>query len=227
MDTSAEPASVDRGPARASVVFEAPHGPEAIELWDGDVAEFGRSAECAIRFAYAPTADLFVHGVAGSFAVTGGRVHVTAAAHAKPLEIEPEWGPHVMIAVDEAHSCRARTFTVVVPGRPDPWMLRVSSRSDDIVRRLAGPEPQSARPKLEMSDDDWMVLRAYAAPLLNGGVAIATNGQVASQLHYHVNTVRNRMYGLWQRMHGAGFVMPPTKDKVEAAVRGARLHGLL
>jgi hypothetical protein len=208
-------------------VFDAPHGPEAIELWDGDVADFGRSAACSIRFAYAPTADLFVHGVAGSFAVLGGRVHVGAAAHAKPLEIEPESGPHVMIAVDEAHSCRARRFTVVVPGRPDPWLLRVSSRTDDIVRQLAGPGPRTTMPELQLSEDDWEVLHAYAAPLLNGGAAIATNAQVAAQLHYHLNTVRNRMYGLWQRMHAAGVVLPPTMDKVEAAVRGARLHGLL
>lgn len=47
------------------------------------------------------------------------------------------------------------------------------------------------------------------------------------QLYYHVNTVRNRIYDLWRRMHSAGFVMPMTKDKAEAAVVGARLHGLV
>ena len=211
----------------AAVVFDAPHGPEAVELWDGDVVAFGRSSDCAIRFAYAPTADLFVHGVAGHFCVLGGRVHVGADSRAKPLEIEPESGPHVLVAVDEAHSCRARKFTVVVPGRPNPWLLQISVRSDEIVKRLAGPDPQTAKLDLDMSELDWQVLRAYAAPLLESGVGIATNKQVASGLHYHVNTVRKRMYELWSRMHSAGVVMPATKDKVEAVVLGARLHGLL
>jgi hypothetical protein len=196
-------------------------------MWDGDVKEFGRSIDCPIRFGYAPTADLFVHGVAGRFFVLGGRIHVGAEARAKPLEIEPESGPQVLIAVDEAHSCRARDFTVVVPGRPDPWLLRVSVRSDEIVRRLAAPDPETTKPELEISDLDWIVLRTYAAPMLNGGIGIATSAQVANELHYHLNTVRNRMYDLWRRMHSAGFVMPTTKDRVEAAVHGARLHGLL
>jgi len=215
------------GPARAAVVFDAPHGAEAVELWDGDVVAFGRAALCPIRFAFAPTADLFVHGVAGRFAVLGGRVHVAAEAGAKPLEIEPANGPLVLVAVDEAHSCRARNFTVVVPGRPDPWLLSVSVRTDEVVSRLAGPDPQTAKLELELGELDWQVLRSYAAPLLNSGVGIATNKQVATELNYHPNTVRKRMYDLWKRMHGAGAVMPTTKDKVEAAVLGARLHGLL
>lgn len=177
MDVQARPI---REPARAAVVFEAPHGSEAVELWDGEVAEFGRSRECAIRFAYAPRADLFVHGVAGRFSVLGGRVHVEAAAHAKPLEIEPEQGPQVFVAVDEARSCRARNFTVVVPGKPDPWLLKVSSRSDEVVRRLSGPDAQTAKPELDMNELDWLVLRSYAAPLLRGGAAAATHGQVAA-----------------------------------------------
>lgn len=221
------PVTAARGPARAAVVFDAPHGPEAAELWDGDIVAFGRSSSCGIRFAYAPTADLVVHGVAGRFVVHGGRVTVEADAMAKPLEIEPSSGPQVLIAVDEAHSCRARDFTVLVAGKPDPWLLRVSVRTDEVVRRLAGPDPQTMTPKLDLSDLDWLVLRAYAAPLLRGGVTIATNAQVADQLHRHLNTVRKRMYDLWGRMHRAGFVMPTTKDKVEAAVLGARLHGLL
>lgn len=215
------------GPARAAVVFDAPHGPEAIELWDGQVAEFGRLDSCPIRFAYAPTADLFVHGVAGRFLVLGGRVTIEAGASAKAIEIEPSSGPQVLVAVDEAHSCRARTFTVVVSGKPDPWLLRVSVRTEEVVRRLAGPAPLTVKPDLEMGELDWLVLRTYAAPLLSGGAAIATSAQVADQLHYHLNTVRNRMYDLWRRMHSAGVVMPPTRDKVEAAVHGARLHGLL
>lgn len=223
-----QPQSSTASPARASVLFEAPHGTEAVELWDGDVAEFGRAISCTIRFGYAPIADLHVPRVAGRILVAGGRVHVEAQADAKPLEIEPESGPQVLIAVDEAHSCRARNFTVVVPGHPDPWFLHVGSRSDEIVRRLAGPDPQTAKLQFELSDLDWTVLRAYAKPLLDGGVAIATHAQVANELGRHVNTVRNRMYALCTRMHSAGLTMPTMKnDVVGAAVRGARLHGLL
>ena len=98
------------------------------------------------------------------------------------------------IIVSRLPASACSNFTVVVPGKPDPWLLRVSVRSDETVSRLAGPEPQTATLELELSELDLRVLRAYAAPLLKSGVGIATHKEVAQELHCGLNTPRNRMY---------------------------------
>ena len=215
-------------PSRATAVFDAPHGPEALQLSDGETAPFGRASDCRIRFAYAPEPDLVVHGVAGRFLVAGERVVVEAAANAKPLTVVPNVGPRSLVGVDEAFSPRARKFEVLVPGaNATAWRLRVAVRSDVVVERLAGPDPKSFTPTLEFGERDWDLLRAYAEPMLTGGLAPQTHDNVAARLNLSRTVVRRRVYDLWADLFEAGIVMPDVNDKHLAAVQGLLLYGYL
>lgn len=217
-----------RTPQRASVVFDAPHGPEAIQIADGEAAPFGRAMACKVRFAYAPEPDLHVHGIAGRFLVFGDRVTVETAPNAKPLTLVPSEGSRAIVGVDEAHSPRCRTFEVLVPGADlGTWRLRVAVRSNEVVERLTGPDPKTHTPTLDFGEADWKILRAYAKPILEGGSSVETHQEVAQKLHYSKSWVRRRVYELWSDMFEAGVVMPDVKDKVQAAVHGVLLNGLL
>lgn len=219
-------ANTDQAPSRAAVSYDAPHGRELRELWDGEVATFGRGDTCDIRFAYAPIADTQVHRLSGRLLVIGGRVSVEADRNAQPLTIDPDNGPREFIGVDEAKSLSARRFVVSIPGTTKPWMLRIAVRSDEVLKELTSTGPPSQRITLELDDEHRDTLHAYADPVKRGGSQVATTKEVAERRHYSERSVRQHMYDLWEQMYTKGAALPAS-DKIEAVVHGARLHGWL
>ena len=112
---------------RAAVTYPAPHGTESFVLLDDTAVEFGRGAQCPLRFAYAPVADEGVPRVAGRFVVGGGRVFVEAvdAPGRSALQLTIEGRPQVLVASGDAFSPREPSFTIGVRGTTETWHLNV------------------------------------------------------------------------------------------------------
>jgi hypothetical protein len=215
---------------RAVVTYPAPHGVEAMRLFDGQVAEFGRGAECAIRFAYAPTVDRGVPRVAGSFAVVNGRVFVESAGvqgvH-RALTIRTDLGVTSHLAVGEGVSPRERFFELIVHGESGPWKLTVAARPSTVRDDAGSTDPPTRHHDLALTESQRRVLDAYSEPIRRGRSEPATHRQVAAALNYHPNTVRESLYEIWALMFAEQIPMPDVDDKRVAVVEAARLHGLL
>lgn len=215
---------------RAVVTFPAPHGADAVTLRDGDVARFGRGAECEIRFGYAPRPDRGLPRVAGRLVAANGRVFVESSGDPshRALSIRAEGGTIASIGVGEAHSPRESRFEVLVPGDGAPWCLTVTTR-DPEAPGAAGDsvDPPTVHYELRLTPLQERVLAAYAEPIRRGAREPATHQQVAAELHYHRNTVRDALYEIYNKMFEAQIPMPDMSDKRFAVVEAARAHGLL
>jgi hypothetical protein len=215
---------------RAVVTYPAPHGIDALTLRDGDVVQFGRAAECAVRFGYAPTADQGVPRVAGCLLAVNQRIFVESSGQPghRALTIRSAAGRVMQLAVGEGHSPRERQFDVIVHGDTSPWRLGITVRGPagaDPVRS-AGDLP-TLHHELELTDLQRSVLRAYYAPITKGRLEPATHKDVAAALSYHPNTVREILYEVWALMFAQQIPMPDVSDKRVAVVEAARAHGLL
>jgi hypothetical protein len=215
--------------AVAGVTYEAPQGSEALELFEGDVVSFGRGSECAIRFGYAPQPDQEVPRVAGQFVVLNQRVFIQSAdklGH-RALEIESK-NQSVQVPLGEGYSSRESRFDVVVRGLNKSWRLRVTTRAPQIVQGLEdGDDPPTTNFTLDLTEFQWRVLRAYAEPIRMGRIEPATHKEVATELSYHPNTVRETLYGIWLIFFEQGVPMLDVDDKRVAVVEASRVHGHL
>ena len=225
--------TVQRGegpPAEVALVtFPAPHGIEAVTLIEGSVVSFGRGIDCEIRFGFAPQPDQEVPRLAGQFAVINRRVFVESAATIGHRAIEVRSDEQaVQVPVGEGYSPRQSHFDVLVRGTASPWKLHVTVRSEPQLHgRHDAIDPPTSHYSLSLTDLQRTVLSSYARPLKNGRMEPATHKDVAGELSYHPNTVREALYEIWAMMFEQGIPMPDISDKRFAVVEAARIHGLL
>ena len=212
------------------VTYPAPHGVEAIRVHDDEIVAFGRGAECAVRFAYAPVVDRGVPRVAGSLAVVNGRVFVesTGTLGGRALTIRTDVGVTRHLPVGDGVSPRERHFEIVVHGESGPWKIGVAARPRSVsVSALSSADPPTRHHELVLTPVQRRVLEAYSEPVRRGRLEPATHRQVATALSYHPNTVREVLYEIWARMFAEQIPMPDADDKRVAVVEAARLHGLV
>jgi hypothetical protein len=215
--------------ALAVVTYPAPHGIEAETLSEGDVVDFGRGAECPIRFGYAPQPDQDVPRIAGQFIVMNNRVFIESSAKIghRALEVRTA-NRSVQIAIGEGYSPRDPKFEVLVRGAAAPWKLGVTVRSEAVLRASSdATDPPTAHYTLNLTHLQLAVLETYCEPLRRGRIEPATHKEVASVLSYHPNTVREALYEIWTQMFEQGVPMPDISDKRMAVVEAARVHGIL
>jgi hypothetical protein len=220
--------SKSAGEALAVVTYPAPHGVEAETLHEGDVASFGRGAECLVRFGYAPQPDQDVPRIAGQFIVMNKRVFIESSARIghRALEVRASHRT-VQIPIGEGYSPRDSKFDVLVRGTTAPWKLTVTIRTQpDMVSRPEASDPPTYHYTLGLTDLQRAVLEAYSEPLKLGRLEPATHREVAANLNYHPNTVREALYEIWTLMFEQGVPMPDLSDKRVAVVETARIHGL-
>ncbi len=220
---------VDRAVERAGVTYPAPHGTESIVLTDGDVAEFGRSGRCAVRFGYAPVADLGVPRVAGRLVVAGARVFVEArdVAGRSALEVIAAGRPAFMLGAGEGFCPSQSTFRVVVHGGARTWPLEVAVRGSDPTLTDASTEEPTRTHELTLTETQRRVVEAYLEPMRRGRHEPATHRDVAAALGCHPNSAREVLYAVWSRLFAADVPMPDVADKRVAVAEAIRLHRLL
>lgn len=215
--------------ALAVVTYPAPHGIEAETLSEGDVVDFGRGAECPIRFGYAPQPDQDVPRIAGQFIVMNNRVFIESSAKIGHRALEVRTGSRVVqIAIGEGYSPNDPKFEVLVRGSAAPWKLSVTVRSEAVLRSDAdAADPPTTHYALDLTRLQLAVLETYCEPLRRGRIEPATHKEVAAALNYHPNHVREALYQIWTQMFEQGVPMPDISDKRMAVVEAARVHGIL
>ena len=219
----------DSNDGLAVVNYPAPHGMEAEVLYPGDVVQFGRGVECAIRFGYAPQPDQDVPRVAGELIVVNNRVFIESPQQLGHRALEIQAGGHsIQIPVGEGYSPREPKFDILVRGTTAPWKLSVTVRTQTNLRvSTNSSDPPTSHYSLVLTDLQRSVLAAYAEPLKQGRSEPATHREVADRLHYHPNTVREAIYEIWTMMFEQGVPMPDVTEKRAAVVEAARIHGLV
>lgn len=215
--------------AIASVTYPSPHGTDVVELFEGDVIAFGRSSECGIRFGNAPIPDEGVPRIAGKFVVADNRVFLEASdtlGH-RAIEVRTQ-SRSIHIPFGEGYSSREQSYDVLVRGTSTAWRLRLSVRTPESIQVLAqGRDLPTMHLTIELTDFQWLALRAYYEPIRLGRLEPATHRAVASSLNYHPNTVREALYDIWSLFFEQGVPMLDVDDKRVAVVEAARVHGML
>jgi hypothetical protein len=217
------------GAEGAVVTYPAPHGTDAVTLSEGESAQFGRGAECKIRFGYAPIPDDTVPRVAGSLLAANQRVFIesTGLLGHRTLEVRTPSGT-TRIPAGEAFSPRERHFDVVVLGEQSSWRLGVRvCATERTAPEQISTDPPTRRFSLDLNEREFAVLTAYCEPPNRSRSEPATHKEVAAALNYHPNTVREILYEIWAQMLELQIPMPDVSDKRIAVVEATRLHGLL
>jgi hypothetical protein len=213
----------------AIVTYPAPHGTDAVTLADGESAQFGRGAECKIRFGYAPIPDESVPRIAGSLLAANHRVFVESTGQVghRTLEVRTPTGM-TRIPAGEGFSPRDRHFDVFILGETSAWKLGVRvcvTEGSEPMQTSA--DPPTKRFLLDLNERQRAVLAAYCEPPNRSRSEPATHKEVAAALNYHPNTVREILYEIWAQMLDLQIPMPDVSDKRIAVVEATRLHGLL
>lgn len=214
---------------RAAITFPAPHGMESVVLQDGDLVEFGRGSTCAVRFGYAPIADVGVPRVAGRLVVAAQRLFVesTDLVGRRSLEVTMHGRPPLLLGVGDGFSPAEQEFAISVHGDRQTWRLSIAvRRSSGTIGHLES-EPLTSVFDLSLTPLQRRVAVAYAEPLYRGRVEPATHREVAAALSYHPNSAREALYEVWAKMFAAGVPMPDVADKRVAVAEAIHLHRLL
>lgn len=220
--------SADQAPL-AVARYIAPHGPEAAVLHAGDVVPFGRGGDCTLRFAFAPTADHGVPRVAGWLVVANNRIIVEAAESrsGRSLQLVSAGRPPMLLGCGEAFAPSGHQFTVIVHGEQATWPIHITVVDAARTRvQTIGGEP-TRRFHLQLTETQHAVISAYVEPMRRGRFEPATHREVADQLSYHPNSVREVLYEVWATLLGAGIPMPDISDKRVAVSEAVLLHQLL
>lgn len=213
----------------AGITFDAPHGTQSVVLGDGDVADFGRAGTCAIRFGYAPVADLGVPRVAGSLVVSLGRVCVYApdASGRSALEVLAPGRPPVMVGAGDGFCPAEPSFRIHVHGHQRTWPLDVVVRASARPVRADDTDEPTQTHELRLTAAQRRIIEAYLEPMRRGRLEPATHREVAEALDCHPNSAREVLYSVWSALFAADVPMPDVADKRVAVVEAIRLHRLL
>lgn len=216
-------------PGLAHVAYTGPTGgPVGTTLEEGDVATFGASGECDIRFGYAPVRDRSVPGVAGRLLAIASRVIVECAETSgyRALEVRAPGEPAHLVPLGEAFSPRSRDFFILLPGSSSRcWRMDVAVRRRSIPRGQA-PERTGLDP-VDLTAKERLLLQHYAAPLSCGQVEPATHREVSTAMGIDYNTARARLYTIAGKFFAAELPIPDVTDKRVAVIECARVHRLL
>lgn len=230
----------DGGVERGRVsVRAAPSSDRATTiLFDGTVLAFGRGAQCDIRFGHAPIQDREVPRLCGWLVVAHGRVAVHAAdadipAPARdgdgfrPVVVQPRCGPQRVVRPGEIWAPADAIFTVRVQGGEVRELDVVNFRGPSPAAWSSDDDPPTVQPRVELTDELWAVLRAYAEPMQRGGRAPATHDEVAQRINWNKMTARRRLEKIYDEFYLHRLEMPDVDDMRVKVVEAALHHGLL
>jgi len=214
--------------AVAAVTYPAPHGIEAVELFEGEIVAFGRGSECKIRFGFAPQPDQGLPRVVGKFLTLNQRVFIESSNQLGHRAIEVQTPQKsVQIAIGEGYGPSEPHFDVIARGSIGIWRLNISLRNSKTVRMLEDAvDLPTMRPNVELSELQTRVLNAYCEPLRCGRIEPASHRDVGLSLNYSASRVRQVLYEVWSIFFEQGIPMVDVDDKRVAVVEAARVHGL-
>lgn len=225
---------VERG--RVSLRADPDSDRLSISLFDGDVITFGRGVDCELRFGHAPVIDRSLSRRCGALVVANGRIAVQAAERVssdcdaatirRPVTVKVDNGPSRPLASGEIWGPNAEIFTVSVCGE-STWLLDVVNFRDGGFTPLTTGDPPSVMPRVELTDELWQVLRAYAEPMLRGERFPATHEQVAERINWNRMTARRRLERIYDEFYLRRIDMPDVADMRIKVVEAALSHGLL
>lgn len=231
-----EDAPIERG--RISVRAEPVSERVTTTLFDGSVLSIGRGAQCDIRFGHAPIQDREVPRLCGWLVVAHGRVAVHASDADlpsprgqgdgfRPMVVQPRRGPSRAVMPGEIWAPADSIFTVRVHGA-DVWELDVVN-FHGLSPSAWGSEddPPTVKPRVDLTDELWAVLRAYAEPMQRGGRAPATHDEVAQRINWNRMTARRRLEKIYDEFYLHRLEMPDLDDMRVKVVEAALHHGLL
>lgn len=209
----------------------------SLPLHDGDVAAFGRGVDCALRFGHAPVRDRALLHVCGWLLVAHGRIIVQAAEHPvangtdpsvihRPLVVTPDLGQPRYLSSGELWGPNAEIFTVTATGEQS-WSLDVVNFRDIGSASQRGAPPPSVVHRVELDDELWAVLEAYAEPVRRGERMPATHDQVAAAINWNRMTARRRLERIYDEFYLRRIEMPDVADMRVKVVEAALSHGLL
>lgn len=217
------------GEVLAAIAFEADTVFLTTEI---PAVRFGRSAECAVRFAHQPVADPSVPRVAGAIRMVDGRLAVENLSDKVAFDVKTPDGPLETVRPGALLSPADDRFEIVYRGT-DVHVIMV--RGEAVPRPLgppvvAGPGSDGDQPPTRLDPDltprQWQVLDAYTEPLRRGRTAPATHKEVADRLHWAYATVRTECNAIWAAFRLAGVSMREFRDKRDAVVDAAVRHRL-
>lgn len=210
-----------------------------VTLHDGDVLAFGRGVDCAVRFGHAPVQDREVGRRCGWLVVANGRVVVQAADEVlaatgrtssegfRPIVVAPRLGPARTLEPGEMWAPADEIFTVQIAGR-NPWELDVVNFRDiGTSGTTDGSDRPTVKPRVELTEELWQVLRAYGGPMQRGGRFPATHEEVARLINWNKMTARRRLERIYDEFYLRRIDMPDVSDMRIKVVEGALTHGLL
>ncbi|NLA36548.1 MAG: hypothetical protein GX868_12825 [Actinobacteria bacterium] len=209
----------------------------SLPLRDNDVLAFGRGVDCALRFGHAPVRDRALLHVCGWLVVANGRIIVQAADHLRgavedpsvihrPLVVTPDLGQPRYLASGELWGPNAEIFTVTARGEHS-WSLDVVNFRDLATDLDGAAQLPSVLHRVELDDELWTVLAAYAEPVRRGERMPATHDQVAAAINWNRMTARRRLERIYDEFYLRRIEMPDVSDMRVKVVEAAMSHGLL
>jgi hypothetical protein len=215
------------GDAIATIAFD---GGTVFLTTEHSAIRFGRSAECPVRFAHQPVADLGVPRVAGVIRVIGHRVAVENLSQKVAFDVKTPDAPVEVVRPDMLVAPPGEWFEIRYGGSRDVYVIH--------VHRHPVPAPLPDRHPGQVDDEvptrvdpdltsrQWQMLAAYTEPLRRGGTSPATHREVAERLHWSHATIRVECHAIWGAFKVAGVPMRQFRDKRDAVIDAAVRHRL-
>ncbi len=209
------------------VTFPAPHGTDSVTLGEGDEVTFGRGADCAVRFGFAPTIDPSLARLAGSFYVRHGRVTVECNERNQfAFEVLAPGRPPQTVAVGSSVGPAELQFAVIIPTQDRRWQLEVFTRPRLAPTLTSTADVQTRALELTMTETEQKIVDAYLGPMRQGSLVPDSHSRAAAAVNYSESYTRKVIYDIYGRMFAAGVPLIPVDDKVQA-VAHAMLHHCL
>lgn len=220
---------VDESHTRPSGV-DPMHGAESDSSLRVEFAGEHHSVSSGSRLSFGRDADLdiddnpYLHRVLGEFffdsglwwlANTGSAIAISITDRRSPSHARLSPGSSMPIAFDLANirfeaGGTSYELTVDTPGAvrsangDEPADIGVDDDDDDDDESADVAEMTTSTASLPLTDDQQMLLRVLAAPLLTGADTLPTNRQLASDLGWTVTKWNRKLDGLCRKFSNAG-----------------------
>ena len=210
----------------AQVVYE-----DGVVVLDDEHDEiyFGRSEDCHVRFGHLPVVDQHVAGIAGRVFLCDGRLAVENLSVQIAFDIKEADEPLETVRPGAIVSPPGSAFELHYTGSTHRHVVRVRGLAARTPARSA-PAGRSVDPTPllapGLTDRQWAVLDAYAAPRRAGATVPATHTQVADRLGWSMSLIRLECDAIWRAFLAAGVPMREFPDKRDAIVDAAVRHRL-
>lgn len=202
------------------------HDGESVALEPGPGVRFGRSEDCEVRFGHLPSVDPAVASVAGRVFLCEDRVAVENLSPHIAFDVKEPTGPRETVRPFAVLSPPSPVFEILCDGSALRHVLHVEgwNQLDVLGATGDGKEAQPLAPRL--TERQWDVLDAYAAPILAGRTVPATHSQVADTLGWSMSLIRLESGEIWTAFLDAGVPMRDFPDKRDAIVDAYVRHRL-